>query len=158
MSEKTYLRSHDRSVRLKKDVHEGTKYPCSKCDYQAKDRKLLWSHMKLVHDGVRYPCSKCDYQATRKDNLKTHTESVHEGKKFPCSMCNYQSTDISSLYRHKKFVHHGFKYRCSNCNSKQVCLTLGWSSVVFALCLLLKNQLEKLEAAKTASLVCISLT
>ena len=36
-------------------------------------------------------------------------------------------------------------------------LLLGWSSVVFALCLLIENQLEKLEAAKAAWLVCLSL-
>merc|ERR1711942_431314 len=32
----------------------------------------LKGHQKSVHDGVKYPCTHCSYQATQKANVKEH--------------------------------------------------------------------------------------
>ena len=37
------------------------------------------------HEGIKYPCDQCEYQATRKGNLDQHKRSVHKGiKKYTC--------------------------------------------------------------------------
>ena len=42
----------------------------------------LFKHIKSKHDGVKYACDKCDYQATQQGNLRTHMKSKHEGVKY----------------------------------------------------------------------------
>ena len=39
------------------------------------------THKESVHEGVKYKCSECNYQATERGSLKKHRESVHEGVK-----------------------------------------------------------------------------
>ena len=35
-----------------------------------------------IHEGIKYECDQCDYQATQQTNLKTHTMSVFVNSKL----------------------------------------------------------------------------
>ena len=52
----------------------------------------LLAHIRAAHEGVKYPCVQCLYQATTKGSLNLHRRSVHEGTKYPCGQCEYQAT------------------------------------------------------------------
>ena len=81
----------------KRAVHEGVKYPCGQCDYQASSTGNLARHKRAVHEGVKYPCGQCGYHATLKLNLDHHKRAVHEGVIFPCRQRGHQSTSKGSL-------------------------------------------------------------
>ena len=77
-----YIRAWDLQQHMEK-VHEGQKileivedgdvvesHLCSLCDYKAKSKILLKSHMKTMHDKIRYKCYLCAFQTSRTSNLK----------------------------------------------------------------------------------------
>ena len=37
----------------------------------------LAEHKRAVHEGVKYPCEQCNYQATSKGNLAKHQRNRH---------------------------------------------------------------------------------
>ena len=39
----------------------------------------------------------CDFKAKRKGNLLTHMKSRHEDIKFPCGLCHYDYMSVSLL-------------------------------------------------------------
>ena len=39
-------------------------------------------HREAVHEGMKYPCGQCQYQATIKGSLDWHKREVHEGIKY----------------------------------------------------------------------------
>ena len=41
----------------------------------------LKTHQQSDHEGKKYQCGSCDFQAKQSGNLKTHQKSVHEGNK-----------------------------------------------------------------------------
>ena len=47
----------------------------------------LAQHKRTVHEGVKYPCSRCGNQFTSKVNLTQHIRTVHEVVKYPCGQC-----------------------------------------------------------------------
>ena len=55
----------------------------------ATTKESLDRHKRSVHEGMKYPCGQCEYQATTKENLDRHKRSVHEGIKYPCQQCEY---------------------------------------------------------------------
>ena len=50
-----------------------------------------------IHEGVRYPCSKCDYIATLVGALKTYVKNTHERVRYHYSQCDYAATQESIL-------------------------------------------------------------
>ena len=48
----------------------------------------LKSHRKITHEGVRFACNHCEYQALQQSNLTLHIQSKHEGVKYACDQCN----------------------------------------------------------------------
>ena len=65
----------------------------------------LQTHIQSKHEGIKYPCNQCDYQATQQSNLQTHIQCIHEGVKYPCNQCDYQATTQSNLQRHISTKH-----------------------------------------------------
>ena len=60
--------------------------------YQTIHNSSLKSDINSVHDGARYDCNQCDYQAKIKSNLRIHMNSIHEGiMNYACDQCNYIS-------------------------------------------------------------------
>ena len=72
----------------------------------------------------RHPCLRCEYEAKKKSHLQTHVKSVHEDEKFQCSHCGSKFTQKGSLQGHMKSVHEGQKFHCSHCGSKFSCLLI----------------------------------
>ena len=35
-------------------------------------------HVMSVHEGKKFPCSQCEYEATKKGHLQRYIKSVHE--------------------------------------------------------------------------------
>ena len=58
-------------------------------DVSATAQTDLRTNQKAVHEGIKYPCKQCSYEATQKGDLKKHQKAVHEGIKYPCKHCSY---------------------------------------------------------------------
>ena len=65
---------------------------CGECGAGYRWKKDLVRHIRNRHEGVRYSCNQCEYQATTQKTLKAHKEAVHEGVKYLCNQCEYQAT------------------------------------------------------------------
>ena len=104
--------------RLQRHVikHEGYKYQCQQCDYITSQTTTLRKHVQSDHEGIRYQCQKCDYQATQIGGLRRHEQSSHEGIRYPCQECDYQATRLYSLKKHMQYKHEGIKYPCNYCD------------------------------------------
>jgi len=81
------------------------KYACEQCDYKAKQRVKLITHVQAVHEGIKFPCTHCDYKATQLSNLNTHIKAKHLGVKFPCTQCDYKGSSSSTLNFHVRSKH-----------------------------------------------------
>ena len=86
----------------KRAVHEGVKYICRQCDYQATTEGCLTPHKITVHFGVK--CS-CNNQATHNGDLTENKRAAHEGVTYSCRQCDYQATPKGSFAKHKMGVH-----------------------------------------------------
>ena len=75
------------------------------------------------HEGIRYPCDKCEYEATKQDQLKRHKQNKHEGFRYPSDQCEYIASTQSFLISHKKFKHDGIRYPCDQCNYSTIQLS-----------------------------------
>ena len=63
---------------LKTNRHDAGLYSgdnCGKLFSKSADLKL---NVDPIHDGIRYFCNQCDYEATQTSHLRTHTKSIHE--------------------------------------------------------------------------------
>ena len=38
-------------------------------------------HNSSIHQGMKYPCNQCDYQATYRSNLSSHVMNMHIKRK-----------------------------------------------------------------------------
>ena len=90
-------------------MHDGIKFPCHPCDYQASEKASLIGHQKSVHDGIKYDCSKCNAQYTHRQSLRTHIKSAHEHvgdlPGLACSECEFIAKDIRVLNIHTTKMH-----------------------------------------------------
>ena len=57
----------------------------------------LYTHIKGAHEGLKYHCNDCDYEATQRGTLTTHIKAVHEGLKDLCNDCEYKATTRSGF-------------------------------------------------------------
>ena len=78
---------------------------CPDCGKVFTQRGHMVTHYRSKHEGIKYPCNLCDYQASYQSHLTTHIQSKHEGIKYPCNQCDYQSTQQSNLQTHIKRKH-----------------------------------------------------
>ena len=53
---------------------------CKSCGKMFAESSSLSRHKKSIHDGVKYPCKYCDYQATIRQNLDRHVTVKHTSK------------------------------------------------------------------------------
>ena len=90
-----------------KSVHQGVKYACNQCDYQATKQSHLTIHIQSIHEGIKYACDHCDYQASTQSSLTRHIQSVHKSLKNSCNQCDYQATRQGKLRRHIEINHRG---------------------------------------------------
>ena len=45
---------------------KGRRYNCNECGKQMANKSSLFTHVRAVHEGKKYPCMQCLYQATSK--------------------------------------------------------------------------------------------
>ena len=88
-----------------KSKHEGVRFFCDQCSFQATRRAYVKTHVQSVHEGVRYPCAKCTFKANTENSLRDHRKAVHEGIVYMCSLCPYKSAKKNNLKRHNGTKH-----------------------------------------------------
>ena len=76
---------------------------CPECGKVFSLKKNLREHIQSVHEGVKYACRHCDYQATQQGNLRTHIKKNHED--LTCDLCGKQYSDYNSLTIHIQYQH-----------------------------------------------------
>ena len=57
-------------------ILKSLKYPCYPCEYKAKAKSNLKSHIESVHIS-KYSCNDCDKQYKSRTEVKQHIESVN---------------------------------------------------------------------------------
>ena len=80
---------------------------CPECGKEFARKFVMLTHYRSVHEGIKYPCDQCDYQATDSGNLQRHIQSKHECIKYPCNQCDSKLTRRSHLKSHIKAKHSG---------------------------------------------------
>ena len=50
---------------------------CKECGKMFSSKGTMMVHYRSKHEGIKYPCNQCDYQATTQGSLKRHTKSIH---------------------------------------------------------------------------------
>ena len=74
-----------------------------------------------VHEGIKFTCRHCNYQATLKSNLAEHKRAVHEGVKYPRRQWNQQAVSKGNLAQHKRAVKERIKkFLVGNATIKQL--------------------------------------
>ena len=69
-------------------------------------KTTLNAHIERVHEGVRYPCDLCAYQANKQQNLKDHKASVHKIDPFyRCLLCNFCTNHSKTWMKHAERRH-----------------------------------------------------
>ena len=67
---KTHMTTHYQTI------HEGIRWPCSQCEYSARDKYTLNKHVRAEHESsVVFKCDDCEYETKYKNLLKSHTKS-----------------------------------------------------------------------------------
>ena len=61
--------------------------------------------MQFLNKGETFPCQYCEYKAKQKGNLKTHIQSIHEGKTFQCQYCVNKATQKCNIKTHIQSIH-----------------------------------------------------
>ena len=53
-------------------------YKCLQCDFETMSTFSIMTHKQSKHEGIRYDCNDCEYQATTRGNLNRHKLKYHE--------------------------------------------------------------------------------
>ena len=97
--------------------NKAKQYFCEFCDFKSKWKYSVSQHTKSKHENIRrYACDKCEYTAKRKAHIITHMY-VHEDAQYECDICNHKFTLPCSLRKHR-LTHNGFKFSCNHCNQQ----------------------------------------
>ena len=67
----------NRRVKRAEVVSGDAKFQCRDFDRTFSGQRGLWRHTKSKHEGVKYACNQCDYQAPRQDKLTIHVKRKH---------------------------------------------------------------------------------
>ena len=67
---KTHMTTHYQTI------HERIRWPCSQCEYSARDKYTLNKHVRAEHESSAvFKCDDCEYETKYKNLLKSHTKS-----------------------------------------------------------------------------------
>ena len=75
---------------------------CPKCGKVFSRKDHLVQHHRSIHEGIKYPCNQCDYQATEKAKLRQHIAGKHSDTILQCELCGYQTKWRVHYNAHKK--------------------------------------------------------
>ncbi|KAJ8910581.1 hypothetical protein NQ315_011051, partial [Exocentrus adspersus] len=101
---KVHLKRHNMCIH--KNPLEIEWFKCHLCDYKAKHKTSLETHM-LIHKNPSeiewFKCDLCDFKAKQKGHLKTHTlihKNPAEIKWFKCDLCDFKAKRKGHLKTH----------------------------------------------------------
>ena len=78
VNEENSIETSKRKVRQPRSQIPDTKSTeCPECQAVYSSRRDLQRHYRSKHEGIKYPCNQCNYQATQKGDLKKHTQRKH---------------------------------------------------------------------------------
>ena len=95
------LESDEKRVISREITRVGSKFQCDKLFY---DSSTARKHIRSVHEGVKYACNQCDYQATQQCSLKRHIQSKHDGVKYPRNQSKFQCPQSDKLFTERAAV------------------------------------------------------
>ena len=80
-------------------------YQCKICKKRYIHRESVYNHLKneCINVEPKFKCSQCDYKAKRKAHLRSHVKLKHSIRK--CDFCSYKSTSIWKLNKHIRLEH-----------------------------------------------------
>ena len=55
-------------------------HKCGECGAGFRRKDSRAKHIRSKHEGVKYSCNQCEYQATQQGDLKRHKQSKHNGQ------------------------------------------------------------------------------
>jgi len=84
---------------------EEKKFFCDKCNYSARFKANLKTHIDSIHDIVTYQCNQCQKIFSRRSALNKHTKTIHKGFIYNCEICAYSSTSEFKVSHHKRTKH-----------------------------------------------------
>jgi len=99
-------------------MHSDRSFKCDKCDYVAKNLKLLRGHQEVHKEWKEVDfveCMKCHKKCRNKATLRNHIKQVHSEKQFTCDHfnCNYVGKTKPKLKLHQ--ATHEKKFDCNIC-------------------------------------------
>ncbi|XP_077274396.1 hunchback isoform X1 [Temnothorax americanus] len=93
--------------------------PCSKCDFIADTKPILWLHLRqhfIREDCPGFICPLCPFATTLKHHMTFHWFSAHDDfKGFVCTECQYTCVSKSMLTSHMKTHSEVYQYNCGDC-------------------------------------------
>ena len=96
-------RKEGKERKEKRTRNQGTRSgQCPDCEAVFYNKHTMMRHYKSVHEGIKYPCNECDYEATLRSNLKNHMEAMHGNNILTCYQCDYQTKWRGAFNAHKK--------------------------------------------------------
>ena len=91
-----------------KAVHFNESFPCKICNYEARCKSTLSTHVTNVHQkSENINCTECN-KSIHKYHQTTHMKLFHSGEQPPqynCKVCTFQIIHKSSLYNHVNIFH-----------------------------------------------------
>ena len=75
------------------------------CRKEFSNNGNMVAHYRSVHEGIKYSCNQCDYQATTQGHLHTHIAGKHSNKIFKCDHCDYWTKWRTDYNKHKRTAH-----------------------------------------------------
>jgi len=108
------IQSIEKQQRVKGKIKQ-----CDLCEKSYHTVPALQVHKEAVHDGIKYKCDLCPYEATTKSSLEfQHKRVKHGGLRNKCDMCDYETTTIGNVNEHKKKKHTELLLYCKLCPYK----------------------------------------
>ena len=89
----------------KTSVHEGVKYLCGKCNFQATTKGSLTEHKKQCMKVSNIPAVNATIKQQHMEVLLNTEGQVQEGVRFQCRYCNQQYSSRANLTKHQKNLH-----------------------------------------------------
>ena len=101
-------------------IHEGKRFPCNRCKFQAAYKITLKSHKICTHEEniIKAECDSCGHEASNKWNFNKHNKRFHTDQLFKCHHCGDTEETIIRLWSHLETVHSGACHKCDECDEQ----------------------------------------
>ena len=82
------------------EFHDGMKYECKHCKYEATNEMILTNHIQLEHVKTRPCCDQCEFEAENDSCLRRHIHTVHESRNLQknASKKKRKRSDVIPVY------------------------------------------------------------